>query len=146
MYSKEVRITWKGCGSETLIKFCVRKRLSLCKLYLKLDGNLWANVIFFDETRIELYSRRRQYICRPVGQRFHNIHTMKTVYIVSEMSRKVIVILKTSRKTWSEIQSELHSEYSTTVSKRDMQNIWQKYLKTKKTKDLARSGRLQKLS
>ena len=33
------------------------------------------------------------------------------------MSRKVIVILKTSGKTWSEIQSELQNEYSTTVSK-----------------------------
>jgi len=36
-------------------------------------------VIFFDEARIKLYSRRRQYVCRPVGQRFHNIYTMKTV-------------------------------------------------------------------
>ena len=62
------------------------------------------------------------------------------------MSRKVIIILQTSGKTWSEIQSELQNEYSTTVSKRGMQKIWQKYLKTKKTKDLARSGRPQKLS
>ena len=63
-----------------------------------------------------------------------------TIY-TSEMSRKVIDVLKTSRKTWSEIQSELRNEYSTTVSKRGMQKIWQKYLKTKKTKNLARSDR-----
>ena len=43
-----------------------------------MDGNLWANVIFSDEARIELYSRQRQYVCRPVGQRFYNIYTMKT--------------------------------------------------------------------
>ena len=46
-----------------------------------------------------------------------------TIYI-SEMSRKVIVILKTNEKTWSEIQSELQNEHSTTVSKRGMQKIW----------------------
>ena len=40
------------------------------------------------------------------------------------MNRKVIVILKTSGNTWSEIQSELQNEYSTTVSKRGMQKIW----------------------
>jgi len=57
-----------------------------------------------------------------------------TIYI-SEMSRKVIVILKTRGKTWPEIQSELQNEYTTTVSKHGMQKIWQKYLKTKKTKD-----------
>ena len=39
----------------------IRKRLSWCKSYLKMDGNLWANVIFSDEARIEFYSRRRQY-------------------------------------------------------------------------------------
>ena len=44
-----------------------------------MDGNLWANVIFFNEARIKLFSRRRQYVRRPVGQRFHNIYTMKTV-------------------------------------------------------------------
>ena len=42
---------------------------------------------------------------------------------ISEMSRKVIVILKTSGKKWSEIQSELQNENSTTVSKRNMQKI-----------------------
>jgi len=68
-----------------------------------------------------------------------------TIFI-SEMIRKVIVILKNSLKTWSEIQWELQNEYSTTVSKRGMQKIWQKYLKTKKIKDLASFGRPRKLS
>ena len=45
-----------------------------------------------------------------------------TIYI-SEMSRKVIVILKTSGKTWSEIQSELQNEYSTTITNHGMQKI-----------------------
>jgi len=44
-----------------------------------MDGNLWTNVIFSDEARIELYFRQRQYVRRPVEQRFHNIYTMKTV-------------------------------------------------------------------
>ena len=61
---------------------------------------------------------------------------------ISEMSWKVIVILKTSEKTWSEIQSELQYEYLNVTWKK----IWQKYLKTKKTKDLALSGTPWKLS
>ena len=55
----------------------IRKQLSWCKSYLKIDGNLWANVIFSDESRIELYFRRMQYVRRLVGQRFHNIYIMK---------------------------------------------------------------------
>ena len=80
MYSKKVRITWKGCGLETLIKSCANQKVAfLVQVVFEMDGKLWALVIFSDEARIELYSRRRQYVRRPVGQRFHNIYTMKTV-------------------------------------------------------------------
>ena len=40
----------------------IRKRLSWCQLYLKMDGNLWDNVIFSDEVHIQLYSKQRQYV------------------------------------------------------------------------------------
>ena len=62
------------------------------------------------------------------------------------MNRNVIVILKKCRKTWPEIQSELQNKYSTTVYKRIMKKNWQTFIKTKETKNLARTGRLRKLS
>jgi len=57
----------------------IRNRLSWCKTYLQMDPNLWKNFVFSDEARIELYSSRRQYVRRPVGQRFNCKYTMKTV-------------------------------------------------------------------
>lgn len=65
---------------------------------------------------------------------------------ISEFNRTVIVTLKMCGKTWYEIQSELQNKYSTSVSKRGMQKIWQKFLRTNETKDLARIGRPRKVS
>jgi len=65
---------------------------------------------------------------------------------ISELIRNVIVTLKRCGKTWKEIHSELQNTYSTNNSKRGMQKIWQKFLKTNDTKDLARIGRPRKLS
>ena len=52
-----------------------------CKQYLKMDANLWQKFVFSDEARMELYCRRRQYVRRPIGKRFHSLYTMKTVRI-----------------------------------------------------------------
>ena len=47
--------------------------------YLQMDAKLLKNFVFYDEARIELYSSRRQYVRRLVGQRFYCKHTTKTV-------------------------------------------------------------------
>ena len=57
----------------------VKSRMSWCKPYLKMDPNSWQNFIFTDESRIELYSRRRKYVRRPTGKRFNVSYTLKTV-------------------------------------------------------------------
>ena len=54
------------------------KKTLLLKL-LTISRNSWQNFIFSDESRLELYSKRRQYVQRPVGQRFKSKHTLKTV-------------------------------------------------------------------
>jgi len=60
---------------------------------------------------------------------------------ISKMSQNIIDIIKRCGKTWSEIWLKLQNKYSTTVSKRGMQNIWQKFIKIKETKDLALNGK-----
>ena len=57
----------------------IQRRLLWCKSYLKMNVKSWENFIFSDEARIELYSRRRLYIRRPIGQRFRPRYTLKTV-------------------------------------------------------------------
>jgi transposase len=57
----------------------MRKRLLWCKQYLQMDVKMWQNFIFSDEARMELYCRRRQYVRRPIAQRFNPMYTMKTV-------------------------------------------------------------------
>ena len=57
----------------------IQKRLMWCKSYLQMDKKNWQNFIFTDEARLELYSRRRQYVRRPLGQRFKTRYTLKTV-------------------------------------------------------------------
>ena len=46
----------------------IKKRLLWCKTYLEMDVGSQRNFIFSDEARQELYSRRRQYVRRLVGQ------------------------------------------------------------------------------
>ena len=57
----------------------IKKRLLWCKLYLEMDVGSWRNFIFSGEARLELYSKRRQYVRRSVGQRFQSKYTLKTV-------------------------------------------------------------------
>jgi hypothetical protein len=62
-----------------LSKVNIKKRLRWCKDYRPLSMNDWKNVIFSDECRIEIFSTRRQFVRRPVGQRFNTKYTCKTV-------------------------------------------------------------------
>ena len=57
----------------------VSSRLKWCKAYAMLDPCFWNDVIFSDECRIELFSRRRQYVRRPQGSRYIPKYTTKTV-------------------------------------------------------------------
>ena len=54
----------------------IQKRLMCCKSYLQMDKK---NFIFTDEARLELYSKRMQYVRRSLGQRFKTRYTQKTV-------------------------------------------------------------------
>jgi len=57
----------------------IKKRLMWCKAYKQLGMNEWKNVLFTDECRIEMFSSRRKFVRRPIGQRFNHRYTCKTV-------------------------------------------------------------------
>jgi transposase len=61
-----------------LLKRHKDKRLMWCKRYLRWSSQDWQKVIFSDECRVELISRRRQYVRRPKGTRFNERYTLKT--------------------------------------------------------------------
>ena len=56
----------------------VRNRFQWCKCYAKVDPIFWNDVIFSDESRLELFSRRK-YVSRPQGSRYNPKYTTKTV-------------------------------------------------------------------
>jgi len=62
-----------------LSKGHIKKRLLWCKSYSKIYVDSWRNFIFSDESRLELYSKRRQYVRRPVGEWLKSKYTLKTV-------------------------------------------------------------------
>ena len=49
----------------------VRNMFQWCKCYAKVYPTFWNNVIFSGETRLELFSRRREYVRRPQGSRYN---------------------------------------------------------------------------
>jgi len=57
----------------------VRNRINWCKSYAKVRTSFWNDVIFSDESRLELFSRRREYVRRPKGLRFEDRYATKTV-------------------------------------------------------------------
>lgn len=57
----------------------IKNRLKWCRDYNKLPPSFWNDVIFTDESRIELFSRRREYVRRPQGSRYNPKYTTKTV-------------------------------------------------------------------
>ena len=62
-------------GCNTLI----RNRFQLCKCCAKVNRIFWKDVIFSDESRLELFSGRRKYVHRPQGSRYNPRYTTKTV-------------------------------------------------------------------
>lgn len=66
--------------------------------------------------------------------------------VFSEFERGIIVALKNEGSTWNQIKVELFTRYNRNISKRGMQKIWAKYLKTGEVKDQPRGGRPHKLS
>ena len=60
---------------------------------------------------------------------------------LTELQRNVIVILRNNGKSWTEIAREMREKYSKTVTKRGMQYLWKKYLKTGSVWDKMRKGR-----
>ena len=62
-----------------LSKRNINNRYQWCKIYSKLQPEFWKDVIFSDESRLEIYSRRREYVRRPQGTRYEDKYTMKTV-------------------------------------------------------------------
>lgn len=57
----------------------IKNRLKWCREYGKLLPSFWNEVIFTDECRLELFSRRREYVRRPQGSRYSPKYTTKTV-------------------------------------------------------------------
>lgn len=49
-----------------------QKRLKFCRAHKHWNSQDWKRVIFSDECKIELKSRRRQFVRRPVGSRFNH--------------------------------------------------------------------------
>jgi transposase len=66
--------------------------------------------------------------------------------VFSEFERGIIVALKIEGSTWNQIKVELFTRYNRNISKRGMQRIFAKYLKTGEVKDQPRGGRPHKLS
>ena len=56
-----------------------KKRLSFCRNYYNWTRNMWQNVIYSDESRIELHPSVRVFVRRPINQRFSQRYTIKTV-------------------------------------------------------------------
>ena len=62
-----------------LNKVHIRKRFRWCKAYSILSISDWKNIIFSDESRIEIFALRRKYVRRPQGTRLQNRYICKTV-------------------------------------------------------------------
>jgi len=56
-----------------------RKRLAWCKSYLSLDAEMWRKIVFSDESKVELFSSRRRFVRRRIGQRFEKQFVCRTV-------------------------------------------------------------------
>ena len=57
----------------------IKKRITWCKHYISLSIDIWKNALFTDQCKIEIFSTRRKFLRRQLGQRFNQIFTCKTV-------------------------------------------------------------------
>ena len=93
-----------------------------CLAYMKMNLYFWKHFIFLDETRMELYFSRRQYVRKPVVQRLYNSKTVKYGgflfwYVLSRVTGQKccagvhpFIILKIIRRFWT-----LHLSFSSTM-------------------------------
>ena len=63
----------------------IHNRIQWCKSYGQLHSSFWNNIIFSDECRMEIYSRKQEYVRRPPGWRYDQKYITKR----SNMSVKV---------------------------------------------------------
>ena len=61
-----------------LNKIQIRKRLRWSKSYSSWNEEQWRNVIFSDESKVELFNRTRKYVRRMNGNRFRSGYTLNT--------------------------------------------------------------------
>lgn len=61
-----------------LTKKQLRARLKWCRSYINCGQDFWNTVIYSDECRIELRSRRREYVRRPISTRYNSKFITKT--------------------------------------------------------------------
>jgi len=57
----------------------MKARFQWCRAYSKLDDKFWESVIYSDECRIELFSNKRQFVRRPINNRYNARFTTKTM-------------------------------------------------------------------
>ena len=57
----------------------IKNRLVWCRSYIKCDSEFWNNVIFTDESKIEMFPTRREYVRRPQNTRNHSKYVTQTV-------------------------------------------------------------------
>jgi len=67
-------IGWIAAKKHLLNERHVSSRLKWCKAYSMLDPCFWNDVISSDECRIELFSRRREYVGRQQGYIYSKIY------------------------------------------------------------------------
>ena len=70
-----------------------------------MDPIFWNNVIFSDESRLKLFSRKREYIRRPQGSRYNPKYTTKTV----KFGEKSIMVWVTIKANGTRIPDRMNS-------------------------------------
>ena len=62
-----------------LTKTNIKKRISWCKAYTNFKVSDWKDVVFSDEVRIEMHSKRRRFVRRRIGESLKFRFVTKTV-------------------------------------------------------------------
>ena len=62
-----------------LNKLQIRKRIAFCQAYKHWNDDMWQNVVFMDEARIEMKPQLHEYVRRPLGKRFWKLFITETV-------------------------------------------------------------------
>ena len=92
----------------------------MVQIVLEMDVGYWQNFIFSDEAHLELYSKRRQYVRRPVGKRFQSKHNLKTVKIW----RFFYIGMESYKRRWSKSVVQVPP----ILNSRDYQTVLNRFL------------------